>query len=139
MFLLAIIGFINFNNFESMIIEHKLNPYPRRMWVVKDENFDDIKKDFKLSPEDEELTNDEIEEDCNAMVFECIKDGYHGFMVFIASNCEKGTLVHEAIHVAFHVYEDCAMKLEPGMDQEPFCYLAEYIYKLLEQDVVQTK
>lgn len=122
-----------------MIIEHKLNPYPRMMWVVKDENFDDIKKDFKLNPEDEELTNDEIEEDCNAIVFECTKDGFLGFMVFIASNCEDGTLVHEAVHVAFHVYEACSMKLEPGMDQEPFCYLTEYIYKLLEQDVVQTK
>lgn len=118
-----------------MIIEHDLLIYPRRIWVVKDESFDHIKKDFSLREEDEKMTDEEIEENWDAFVISCQKNKYHGFMVFINGDCEDKTLVHEALHVALNVYEECSITLEAGMDQEPLCYLVEYIYKLLKEDV----
>lgn len=44
-----------------MIKEVELIPYPRMMWVAKNENFDNLKEVFEfLSEEDLSLTNEEI-------------------------------------------------------------------------------
>lgn len=115
--------------------EYKLNPYPRRMWVVKGESFDDIKSQFVLSEEDSELTDEEIREDWNAVVLKCIKDSYHGYLVFITESCTQESLVHEAVHVALEVYIDCQMSICPEMDQEPLAYLVEYVYSLLQNNL----
>ena len=115
-----------------MIKEVELIPYPRRMWIAKKENFDTLKEVFEfISEEDLSLTHEEIVKSWNAVVFEVNKDGYTGYLVFICDNYEDSHLVHEAVHVALNVYEDCSMELKPGMDQEPLAYLIEYIYKKL--------
>lgn len=31
-----------------MIVEHRINPYPRTMWVAVGEDFDKIKSEFQL-------------------------------------------------------------------------------------------
>lgn len=115
-----------------MIKEVELIPYPRKMWIAKKENFDTLKGVFEfLSEGDLSLTHKEIVENYNAVVFTVNKDGHTGYLVFICADYKDCHLVHEAVHVALNVYEDCSMKLESEMDQEPLAYLVEYIYKKL--------
>lgn len=114
-----------------MIKEYELTPYPRKMWVAKGENFDQIKDQFDLSDEDYSLTNEEIEDSWNAVVFTCSKDDYAGYLVFITDKHDHGDLVHEALHVSMNVYEECSIQIASGMDQEPLCYLTEHIWRLL--------
>lgn len=117
-----------------MIKEYKLSPYPKRMWIAKDENFDNIKKDFSFKyEEDEQLNNETIQNDYAAIVFSVAKDNYYGYLVFCTNDCDENTLVHEAGHVVLHLYEDCNMILKENMDQEPFCYMLEYIFSLLKE------
>jgi hypothetical protein len=123
-----------------MIIEHKINPYPRTMWVAVGEDFDKIKSEFQFVYEsDSEMTNKKIVDEYDAIVFRVYKDNKVGFLVFIVTDDSNRTFVHEALHVALHIYEDCDMDLRPGMDQEPLCYLDEYIYSLIEADVQKYK
>lgn len=123
-----------------MIIEHKINPYPRTMWVAVGEDFDKIKSEFQFVYEsDSEMTNKKIVDEYDAIVFRVSKNNLAGFLVFIVTDNSNRTLVHEALHVALHIYEDCDMDLRPGMDQEPLCYLDEYIYSLIEADVQKYK
>lgn len=123
-----------------MIIEHKINPYPRIMWVAVGEDFDKIKSEFQFVYEDDsKMTNKKIVDECDAVVFRVSKDNKAGFLVFIVTDDSNRTFVHEALHVALHIYEDCNMDLRPGMDQEPLCYLDEYIYSLMEADVQKYK
>lgn len=117
-----------------MIKEVELIPYPRMMWIAKNENFDNLKEVFEfISEEDLSLTNEKIVKTWNAIVFEVNKDNRTGYLVFICSNYEDSNLVHEAVHVALNVYEDCSMELNSGMDQEPLAYLIEYVYKKLAE------
>ena len=119
-----------------MIVEHKINPYPRTMWVAVGEDFDKIKSEFQFTYEsDSKMTNKEIYDEFDALVFRVSKNNLAGFLVFIVTNNSNRTLVHESLHVALHIYEDCDMEIKPGMDQEPLCYLTEYIYSLLEDTV----
>lgn len=119
-----------------MIIEHRINPYPRTMWVAVGEDFDKIKSEFQFVYEsDSEMTNKKIVDEYDAIIFRVSKNDLAGFLVFIVTNNSNRTLVHEALHVALHIYEDCDMEIKPGMDQEPLCYLTEYIYSLLEDTV----
>lgn len=123
-----------------MIIEHKINPYPRTMWVAVGEDFDKIKSEFQFVYEsDSEMTNKKIVDEYDAIVFRVSKNNLAGFLVFIVTDNSNRTLVHEALHVALYIYEDCDMDLRPGMDQEPLCYLDEYIYSLIEADVQKYK
>lgn len=123
-----------------MVIEHKINPYPRTMWVVIGEDFDKIKSEFEFAYEsDLEMTDKKIVEECDAIVFGVYKGDKSGFLVFIVTKDSNRILVHEALHIALHVYEDCGMDLRPGMDQEPLCYLTEYIYSLIEEDIQKFK
>lgn len=119
-----------------MITEHRINPYPRIMWVAVGEDFDKIKSEFQFMYEsDTEMTNEKINYENDAIVFRVSKDNKAGFLVFIVTDDSNRILVHEALHVALHIYEDCDMEIKPGMDQEPLCYLTEYIYSLLEDTV----
>lgn len=123
-----------------MIVEHKINPYPRTMWVVVGEDFDKIKSEFQFVYEsDSKMTNKKIVDEYDAIVFRVSKNNLAGFLVFIVTDNSNRTLVHEALHVALYIYEDCDMDLRPGMDQEPLCYLDEYIYSLIEADVQKYK
>ena len=119
-----------------MIAEHRINPYPRTMWVAVGEDFDKIKSEFQFMYESSsEMTNEKINDEFDALVFRVSKNDLAGFLVFIVTNNSNRTLVHEALHVALHIYEDCDMEIKPEMDQEPLCYLTEYIYSLLEDTV----
>ena len=119
-----------------MIVEHIINPYPRRMWIAVGENFDRIKSEFRfIYNSDSEMTNKELNNEYDASVFQVLKNNLAGFLVFIVTTDSNRVLVHEALHVALHIYEDCDMEIKPGMDQEPLCYLTEYIYSLLEDTV----
>ena len=116
-----------------MIVEHRINPYPRTMWVAVGEDFDKIKSGFQFAYEsDTKMTNEKINDEFDALVFRVSKNDLAGFLVFIVTSNSSRTLVHEALHVALHIYEDCDMEIKPEMDQEPLCYLTEYIYSLLE-------
>lgn len=87
-----------------MITEHRLNPYPRIMWVAVGEDFDKIKSEFQFMYEaDSEITNKKIVDDYNAIVFRVSKNNQAGFLVFIVDNDSNRTLVHEALHVALHI------------------------------------
>ena len=123
-----------------MIVEHRINPYPRTMWVAVGEDFDKIKSEFQFVYEsDSEMTNKKIVDEYDAIIFKVSKDNKVGFLVFIVADDSNRIFVHEALHVALHIYEDCDMDLRPGMDQEPLCYLDEYIYSLIEADVQKYK
>ena len=123
-----------------MIVEHRINPYPRTMWVAVGEDFDKIKSEFQFVYEsDSEMTNKKIVDEYDAIVFRVSKDNKAGFLVFIVTDDSNRTFVHEVLHVALYIYEDCDMDLRPGMDQEPLCYLDEYIYSLIEADVQKYK
>lgn len=118
-----------------MIKEYKLKPYPRRLWVAKNENFDKVKKKFKLNSGDKTLTNKQINSLYDAIVLNVIdkKTKYSGYLVFITNSYTDSVLVHEAAHVVFELYKDCSMLVTNNMDQEPFCYLLEHVYKLLKK------
>lgn len=123
-----------------MIVEHRINSYPRIMWVAVGEDFDKIKSEFQFVYEsNSEMTNKKIVDEYDAIVFRVSKDNKAGFLVFIVTDDSNRTFVHEALHVALHIYEDCDMNLRLGMDQEPLCYLDEYIYSLMEADVQKYK
>lgn len=119
-----------------MITEHRINPYPRIMWIAVGEDFDKIKSEFQFAYElDSKMTNKELDNEFDALVFKVSKNSLAGFLVFVINNNSNKILVHEALHVSLHIYEDCDMEIKPGMDQEPLCYLTEYIYSLLEDAV----
>lgn len=106
------------------------------MWIAVGENFDRIKSEFRfIYNSDSEMTNKELNNEYDASVFQVLKNNLAGFLVFIVTTDSNRVLVHEALHVALHIYEDCDMEIKPGMDQEPLCYLTEYIYSLLEDTV----
>lgn len=112
-----------------MIKEVELIPYPRKMWIAKEENYDTLKEVFVFNNENDLVdTHQDIIDKYNAVVLNVSKDELAGYLVFISSECEDRHLVHEAVHVALNVYEDCSMELKPEMDQEPLAYLIEYIY-----------
>lgn len=112
-----------------MIKEVELIPYPRRMWIAKDENYDKLKEVFTFNcEEDLSETHQEVIGTYNALVINVSKDNLAGYLVFICPGCEDRHLVHEAVHVALNLYGDCFIELKPDMDQEPFAYLVEYIY-----------
>lgn len=119
-----------------MIVEHIINPYPRRMWIAVGENFDKIKSEFRfIYKSDSEMTNEELNNEYDASVFRVLKGNLAGFLVFLVTTDSNRALVHEALHVALYIYEDCDMEISPEMDQEPLCYLTEYIYSLIEDTV----
>lgn len=122
-----------------MITEHILEPYPRIMWVAFEEDFDKIKSNFQMHEQDSELTHNEIANKYDAIVFRVYKDDNNGYLVFIINSSPNRILVHESLHVALDIYQDCGMEVNVQMDQEPLCYLVEYIYSLLENDVNQLK
>ena len=112
-----------------MIKTVTLNPYPRIMWVAKEENYDTLKEVFVFNNENDLVdTHQDIIDRYNAVVLNVSKDELAGYLVFICPECEGKHLVHEAVHVALNVYEDCSMELKSDMDQEPLAYLIEYIY-----------
>lgn len=114
-----------------MIVEHRINPYPRTMWVAIGENFDNIKSKFCFN-EDQDFTQQTIEDNYDGIVFDVTKDNHKGYLVFLIDS-DNLVLVHEASHIVLSIYADCGMVLDPNMDQEPFCYLTEYIFKLLKE------
>lgn len=111
-----------------MIKEFTLNPYPRKLWVVKEEKFEDIEDLFEFPLDGLEIPD---MEEIAGITFVCTKDSYNGYMVFLPETATDSTLVHEAAHVTLSLYRDCGIELHEDIDQEPFCYLLEYIYKLL--------
>lgn len=115
-----------------MIKEYKIEPYPRRLWVVSNENFDEIKDQFKFWDDINGYTHEYIICNFSAVVFRCSKDDYAGYLVFVTDEYNDSDLVHETGHITLSIYEDCDMELKRGMDQEPFCYLLSYIYKLIK-------
>lgn len=112
-----------------MIKTITLNPYPRKMWVAKDENFDKLKEIFTFNCEDDLVeTHQEVIDTYNALVLNVSKDELAGYLVFICPGYKDEHLVHEAVHVALSLYKDCYLEVKPDMDQEPLAYLIEYIY-----------
>lgn len=113
-----------------MIVEYDLIPYPRKLWIVKDEDFDKIKTKFSILDSDIEDINEEIDE-YNGFVLTCCKNKYKGYLVFLNKEYDNQVLVHEALHVSLTLFADCGIEISPNMDQEPLCYLTEYIFNLL--------
>lgn len=113
-----------------MVKEYKIEPYPRRLWIIKDEIWDDIKSQF--TEIDGDITHEYLYTHFDAYVSPCKKDGYLGYLLFIPDEVKDHVLVHEAGHITIFIYEDCDMELKQKMDSEPFCYLLEYIYKLMK-------
>lgn len=102
----------------AMIKEFQLTPYPRKLFVIKDE--------------DEEI-DDKFVTSYAASTILASKDGDAGYIVYITRTTEDSHLVHESVHVAIYLYEDICAEIKKGMDQEPFAYLVEHIYTLLKQ------
>lgn len=118
-----------------MIKEFEINPYPRKLWIAVGENFDIIKSKFHFNDsQDKDFTQQIIETDYDGIVFDVTKNDYKGYLVFLI-NSHDLVLVHEASHVVLSIYADCGMVLDPDMDQEPFCYLVEYIFNLLKKTI----
>lgn len=115
----------------AMIKEFQLTPYPRKLFVIKDEDFDQIKDQFEID-EDEEI-DDKFVTSYAASTILASKDGDAGYIVYITRTTEDSHLVHESVHVAIYLYEDICAEIKKGMDQEPFAYLVEHIYTLLKQ------
>lgn len=115
-----------------MIKEYNLIPYPRKLWIVKNEDFEKIQSKFSILSDDVESILEDLD-DMDAFVITCRKDRYEGYLVFINGECDDSILVHEALHVSLTLFADCSMEISPNMDQEPLCYLTEYIFKLLTE------
>lgn len=122
-----------------MIFEHSINPYPRKLWVATNVSFDTVKEDFKFdSVEDESLTNKYINEHYDAVMFTVSHNNNKGYLLFITPTVNIFILSHEALHVALCIFEDCNMILSVGMDQEPLCYLQEYLFKIITGDYINS-
>lgn len=67
-----------------MIVEHRINPYPRTMWVAVGEDFDKIKSEFQFVYEsDSEMTSKKIVDEYDVYSIQSIFDNKAGFLVFI--------------------------------------------------------
>lgn len=119
-----------------MIQVFKLNPYPRRLWIVQKENFDEIKAKFDFAVDVSELTNEYIQDVFAAEVFTVSEKSTNlaGYLLFMCDEIENldGTIAHEATHIVLNLYKEMGMQVHPDMDTEPLAYMVEYTYNIIK-------
>ncbi len=115
-----------------MIYEYDLNPYPRKLWVTFDATAKELNEMF---PEGDTngIPFKEFPETINAVV-ECVRrlkpDPKGGYLIrFKDNNPDFGIIAHESGHVCFELYD--YIYQNNIKDQEPFCYLLEYICNIV--------
>ena len=113
-----------------MIKEYKIEPYPRRLWVTDETNLAELRKQFSFICE---IDSTMIESSVAITIPVKNNDNLYGYLVIILDDCNDRQLVHESVHVVLNVYSDCDCSINEEMDQEPFAYLVESIFKKLKQ------
>ena len=128
-----IINFLNMSKLtdsikgKNKIIRHQISPYPRVLWVCKGEALREAPGRFTPLG----FTWGEYEEykGYNGMVFKVYETETKdmGYLVWLDDDAYDTTCVHEAGHVALHLFQDIG---EAGIydAQEPFAYMLEWIY-----------
>lgn len=113
-----------------MIQAFNIEPYPKKLWVAKNENWEMLHAFFCYDCDVSDITQNTLDNEASALTFPKVTDskGAGGYLVFLSDCCKIQHVAHEAAHVAIHVYEDCFMQLKVGMDSEPFAYLLESIF-----------
>jgi len=53
--------------------------------------------------------------------------------IYVKENSPDPTIVHEAIHATFFIANNVFIEVQAGGTNEPFCYLAEFIYKGIKE------
>lgn len=108
------------------IHEFDLGIYPRKIWIaITTENkFDGF---YELS---------KMDDNCDAIVEPAYDSDNNKGGIFIRFLSKKsmttGIIAHESFHAAMRVFEYIGAKLDFD-NQEPLCYLAEYIANCCEQ------
>lgn len=114
-----------------MIKELDLTPYPRKLWIVRNESIENLKSKFDL----DELQCDMIDsESYCGLALSTSKNKNAGYMVILYDEATLSTCLHEAIHVVMDLYSDLEMNISNDMDQEPFAYYVEYVFNLLSNE-----
>lgn len=108
------------------IHEFDLGIYTRKIWIaITTENkFDGFK----------ELSD--MDDSCDAVIepaYDCTNNKGGIFIRFASKKSMTNPIIaHESFHAAMRVFEYIGAKLDFD-NQEPLCYLAEYIVKCCEQ------
>lgn len=116
-----------------MIKEIQLIPYPRKFWIVKDESLKNLEKEFNLSDDQKDLIKSDTFKALELQITKKCND-HIGYMVILTDDSDRFSNIHESIHVVLDMYSDLGMEVNYNMDQEPFTYYIEYIFKLLENE-----
>lgn len=113
-----------------MIQTFNIEPYPKKLWVAKNEDWEKLYALFRYDCDVSDITQNTLDNEASALTFPRVTDskGVGGYLVFLSDCCKIQHVAHEAAHVAIHIYEDCLIQLKVGMDSEPFAYLLESIF-----------
>lgn len=116
--------------------EFDLTPYKRKLWVVKNGDAKTLNESFN-DKENKPLENYFLDIKYFAgYVSEKVlikKDtGYFGIVVNITSGIKNKEIAHEAIHVVGTLFGNVGVDFDFN-NQEPFTYIAEYVYDCIEK------
>lgn len=110
-----------------------ITPYPRQMFLVKDEAIEGIYKRFSRT-DNRTYNLEDINGRCGAVFNQIIDNNTNklGFLVYFPrTDVPDKTLVHEMIHVLLDTFEEIDEQISYDC-QEPIAYLAEYIFNELQ-------
>lgn len=124
-----------------MIIEKKLEIYPRTIWITNDLDtalnkftFVDSKCD-EIKGIEEELRQNSGTDSINVVAV-CSKETNElgVLVIFYDLDSSNGTIAHECIHVADYIYDSISAYTQSYEDgNEPYAYLVGYIFDIIEE------
>lgn len=117
---------------KDKIFEYDTQIYPRVIWIVYTKNPEVISGRFEyplqFNPQNELGQG-------LAMVVNYIVDKEslkRGVLIWVQEPLKNPEIAHEAIHAAMAIFEEVGAVFEYN-NQEPFCYLAEWIVEKIQK------
>lgn len=91
-----------------MILAFNIEPYPKKLWVAKNEDWEKLYALFRYDCDVSDITQNTLDNEASALTFPRVTDGKgaYGYLVYLSDCCKIQHVAHEAAHVAIHVYED---------------------------------
>ena len=116
---------------------HEFYPYiyPRRVWVVRGLNQNEIQDFLSLRNGDSIVFDDTEGNEPLCTVFPYIKlreNGKYGILVLISEKISVSDIAHESTHVAMEIFNDLGAIITYD-NQEPFAYLVGWVADCINQ------
>lgn len=114
-----------------MIKRFDCGVYPRLLWVASSDCAKAIRRKFTYRD------GSEVDDLDDENVGTCVtvterKTGRYGYLLVFSNDCDMSTVVHESNHAALHILKDVGAGRHIASDQEPFCYLSDWVFRCAE-------